>query len=308
LKQLPNLRRLNLNLGCEAEHADRIHSRSLGRGGLPPPNLSDEALSRLADLEQLEQLNLADYSFPSDGLRHLTRLKNLKALSLAFTNVDDEAIQHLAELQHLEKLDLSETGITPQGLERFSHLKNVRVIGLTGSRLIARGENHLIHWLHATERDIWSELPQLAPASPASIVTHVDPMTGVIKELVRDDRWQGSMPDEFGREPIIDQRIQAVLSDKQHCFVLVTTAAGHRENLKSGHTVTRHEKLTCSIYVFRLRDGSSAKIWQVPVDSAPVARVSASTLVQAFRLVEGGVTCNGAKFLMKEDEEATQSD
>lgn len=131
LKQLPKLKRLNLNLYSEGEHSDRKLARKSDLEGHRRPTLSDKALSHLGDLKQLEHLNLADYTFPNNGLRHLARLENLKFLSLAFTDVDDDALMHLSQLKKLEILDLRETPTTRKGLAPFSRLKKLRIVGFS---------------------------------------------------------------------------------------------------------------------------------------------------------------------------------
>lgn len=144
LKAVPSLRRLDVG-GMQ-----RVDS---GLWGLA---LTDENLQRIADLTQLEELNLSGANLSDRGtdrpgqpeairsemrdLSKLGKLINLKTLDLSGTPVSGEALSVLASLPKLQELRL---GLAPKiddgAVPRLLALKQLKVLYLGGSGMTAKG-------------------------------------------------------------------------------------------------------------------------------------------------------------------------
>jgi Leucine-rich repeat (LRR) protein/tRNA A-37 threonylcarbamoyl transferase component Bud32 len=84
---------------------------------------SDEGLSRLPLLRDLQSIHLAKTRITNAGLKHLRRLPNLKVLDLADTQVSDEGIEELAHLAGLKTLNIKGTRITADTIARLRTLR-----------------------------------------------------------------------------------------------------------------------------------------------------------------------------------------
>ena len=62
----------------------------------------------------------------NDGLKHIGRIRTLKALSLRLTAVTDAGLPAIADLDNLEELDLSYTAISGNGLKALIKLKKLK--------------------------------------------------------------------------------------------------------------------------------------------------------------------------------------
>lgn len=148
LKLLPALRRLDLggrqrtdsglwslalsdfNLDALAELTEL---ESLDLRELP---IGDAGVARLAALVNLRELNLSGTAVGAEGLTALAELPNLETLHLWRAEaVDDRAAEALAAFDGLETLDLAETPITAAGLRRLAALGSLRRLYLGGSEV-----------------------------------------------------------------------------------------------------------------------------------------------------------------------------
>ena len=146
LKLLPALRRLDLggrqrtdsgmwsvalsdfNLDALAELTDL---ESLDLRDLP---IGDNGVARLTSLVRLRELNLSGTEVGAEGLAALAKLPRLETLRLWRAEaVDDRAAEALAAFDGLEALDLTETSITGAGLRRLVGLGSLKRLYIGGS-------------------------------------------------------------------------------------------------------------------------------------------------------------------------------
>jgi hypothetical protein len=80
--------------------------------------LSDEGLAAIADLD-LEELFVESDRITSNGLEHVARFRNLRALGVYETAIDDRGIALLAKMKGLKTLRLSGTKVSDEGMERL---------------------------------------------------------------------------------------------------------------------------------------------------------------------------------------------
>ncbi len=82
--------------------------------------INDEGLTYVADLQNIEMLNLQETPITNDGLAILASLKNLKSLRLKENDqLTDDCIVHLNKLENLTDLQIHETSITQAGLKEL---------------------------------------------------------------------------------------------------------------------------------------------------------------------------------------------
>ncbi len=85
--------------------------------------LGDRSLEVFSRLPQLSTLRVWG-TFTDEGVSHLSRLENLRELSLAHGNrqhqneITDQSLAFLLELPDFERLDLSQTKVTPEFVEQ----------------------------------------------------------------------------------------------------------------------------------------------------------------------------------------------
>jgi Leucine-rich repeat (LRR) protein len=95
--------------------------------------VTDEGLSRLAGLKQLEDLNLSGRSVKDAGLAHLAGLTALKRLDLNGHAITDEGLKHLGKLVNLEWLDLQSWGaMKGSGFRHLANLKKLKTLRVSG--------------------------------------------------------------------------------------------------------------------------------------------------------------------------------
>lgn len=94
---------------------------------------TDEALAHVGKLTGLTELVLWDAPITDAGLKHLTGLKELTALDLAFaTKITTAGLEHVAKLPKLEKLNLAGTKVdNVSALAGLTGLKELRLGKLT---------------------------------------------------------------------------------------------------------------------------------------------------------------------------------
>jgi hypothetical protein len=112
-------------------------------------NVSEAGLAPLRDLKGLKELNLSrtDHyrygGFPggfSDGcLIPIQGLVNLRRLSLAGNPITDAGLARLEKLTNLDDLDLAATEITDAGLEHLQSLRKLTALNLGGTRVTPEG-------------------------------------------------------------------------------------------------------------------------------------------------------------------------
>lgn len=82
-------------------------------------NISDDGVKHLAELKDLNMLNLSGTGVTDLGLAHLQGLTKLQSLNLENTVVTDEGIKQLDCLGQLEYLQLQNTAVTLGAINEF---------------------------------------------------------------------------------------------------------------------------------------------------------------------------------------------
>ncbi len=93
-----------------------------GKGGRNE-KVTDEWLERLSGVATLRRVDLANCAIKGDGLRHISKLTDLREVNLTLTPITDDALRHLAGLTELRMLGLASTQCTGTG---FTHLKELK--------------------------------------------------------------------------------------------------------------------------------------------------------------------------------------
>lgn len=292
LKQLPKLRRLNLNVGYEDEIQVRRPWQMVGLDSQPRPTLSGQALAHIGELKQLEELTLADYSFTGDDLRHLRGLAKLRSLNLAFTDVGNDDLKHLSDLENLKSLDLRGTRATPRCGAHFTKQKDLQVKGLAKSQLVVRTEDYLVHWLYPPRH--------IDPGvSRSSTIVHTNLSNGEMTPLARDEQTQFDVGDALGRVRSTTRRVQKVRHDDKYLYMLITTTIEIRAPF--GRPGPRAQSASAEIHAYRLSDARATKVWKLS-STQPKEAVQdfVNSVVKSFGLINGGVSCQGKLFLAED--------
>ena len=105
--------------------------------------ITDAGLQYLADLRNLEDLDLHGTQISDTGLVHLKSLTRLHKLNLMGTSVTDTGLEQLGRMADLEELNLYRTRITNAGLDRLKCLKALREVDLRYTRTTSAGVDSL---------------------------------------------------------------------------------------------------------------------------------------------------------------------
>jgi F-box/leucine-rich repeat protein 14 len=96
----------------------------------------DKHLVHIAELNNIEELNLSDTLVGDAGLEHLKGMIKLKKLNIGNRyysvshNITDAGMVHLNHLKSLEELTLSHTGVTDIGLAQLSGLTELKKLNV----------------------------------------------------------------------------------------------------------------------------------------------------------------------------------
>jgi internalin A len=77
--------------------------------------ITDKGLNRLVKLQQLHSLNLGENDITDVGLHEIGKIANLSCLYLNHTKITDNGIMELRTLRNLSKLEVYSTKITAEG-------------------------------------------------------------------------------------------------------------------------------------------------------------------------------------------------
>jgi len=121
----------------------RPNNQLLQLSGQGDQQISDEDLSRLAALPDLERLFLNFTDISDAALVFVARANKLTDLRLAQTHISDAGLAYLAHLENLQSLDLFGTNITDAGIEHLAALPNLKRIDLRGTQVTDAGEEAL---------------------------------------------------------------------------------------------------------------------------------------------------------------------
>jgi hypothetical protein len=104
-----------------------------------PRQITDEDLKCLADLPQLEILQIVSAPISDAGLAHVVYPERLTNVSLSNTNIGDGFLRQLRAAKRLESLWLDNTRVTDDGLAELHGITSLRRLSLSGTETGDRG-------------------------------------------------------------------------------------------------------------------------------------------------------------------------
>ena len=105
--------------------------------------IDDEALVFLAELQNMEELNLSGSTVTDAGLPSLIPLKKLTDLDLEGCSITDEGMRSLGQMPQLNRLNLSGSKVTDAGLPLLIPLKELMELHLEGCLITDEGMKSL---------------------------------------------------------------------------------------------------------------------------------------------------------------------
>ena len=155
LESLVNLEQLLI--GSNISDAGILHVRKLEKlrhfevtlSGSQNWNITDESMVTLGGLTNMEILRLYFCGKVTDrGIQLLTRLVNLKELTLNGTGISDKGLSYLRSFPKLETLGLAATNITDEGvailIEQLPSLPALKTVVIFNSKISVEGRHKLI--------------------------------------------------------------------------------------------------------------------------------------------------------------------
>ena len=124
LKTMPNLKKVGLG---------QIGSQDL---------ITDAGMVYLAQIDSLGYLRLPNYGITESGLRHISKLKNLKYLWVCGSSnspLGDAALRYVSKLHSLEFLLIHGTRFSDEGMDDLSKLTNLQNLSLLSDSVTNEG-------------------------------------------------------------------------------------------------------------------------------------------------------------------------
>jgi Leucine-rich repeat (LRR) protein len=107
--------------------------------------ITDDGLTHMRTLRQLEGLGLLGSPVSGHGLTHVSSLPRLKTLDLGGSPITNESLAHIGMIHSLESLHLSGGQITDAGMEHLASLPNLRELQLHETRVTDVGIGKLVN-------------------------------------------------------------------------------------------------------------------------------------------------------------------
>ncbi|MCE9552955.1 MAG: hypothetical protein K8T91_06205 [Planctomycetes bacterium] len=108
-----------------------------------PPSMVNDDLRHLADLPQLEWVDLDNTKVTDAGLKLVACATSLESVSLNGTQISDAGLKHLEPLARLRCLYLNKTTVGDQSLAILANHKSMFWLTLNGTRVTDAGLKHL---------------------------------------------------------------------------------------------------------------------------------------------------------------------
>ncbi len=114
--------------------------KNLKRVAVHNGNVDEKEIIILADLTDLEELQLFGTKISDTGLKALTKIKNLKRLGLNNTKITDEGIATLKAFDNLERLDIGyNPQLTDKCLPALVEMKSLKYLDLHYTKITDEG-------------------------------------------------------------------------------------------------------------------------------------------------------------------------
>jgi TPR repeat protein len=95
--------------------------------------ITDNGISMIKNLQQLEKLNLSRTGITDTGLKHLYSLPQLRVLNLSGANITDGSIKFIEKLPNLVELNILCTKISKEGIKYIKQLPNLLSVKVSDS-------------------------------------------------------------------------------------------------------------------------------------------------------------------------------
>jgi hypothetical protein len=106
--------------------------------------IEDIDLRHLSGLQSLDHITVLEGHITDHGLKHLTKLPQLRSLYLGWCNrITDKGMEHILKMRKLEHLDLAHTRVTNAALKRLPSLRHLRTLLLAETKISDDGLKHL---------------------------------------------------------------------------------------------------------------------------------------------------------------------
>lgn len=106
-------------------------------------DLTDAALEKIAELENLESLALARTAITDAGIARIAGFEKLRALDLSSTQLTDAGLDQLAALKQLAKLRVGGTGITEAAIGTLGGFTTLTELDVTRNKFTPEGLQRL---------------------------------------------------------------------------------------------------------------------------------------------------------------------
>lgn len=134
LNSLENLQRLNIyrihqdNSDMDISGLKNLNELAIGLGLPNKENtrLKDSDLACLSKLNNLRDLSINIAGISNEGLKHLQNLTNLQRLQLLNTKIDDEGLKYLSRMEKLVDLWISGADFSGEGFKYLHNLKRIQ--------------------------------------------------------------------------------------------------------------------------------------------------------------------------------------
>ncbi|KAL3794113.1 hypothetical protein ACHAW5_010544 [Stephanodiscus triporus] len=147
LRSLPMLEELNLD-SCNvadwgiAHLVDNNVMPNLTTLDLADTNISDAAMSKISQFENMRHLSLFYCNISNRGLKHLSSMKKLEVLNLDSRDLSDDGLKYLSGLP-LKSLDLFSSRVSDLGCVYLSKITSLTSLELCGGGIGDLGCAHL---------------------------------------------------------------------------------------------------------------------------------------------------------------------
>ena len=245
LSHFKKLKRVDLNGTRVTDQGVRsLSSLPLVGLWLSGTEVTDAATDSLAQMRNLEYLEIGCKGITDAGVRRILEIKTLKVLALGSTgitdasaeylaantgleclyldrtNITDKSLPQVARLKSLKRLILSETRISDAGLQHLKAIKNLDGLWLTGTAITDKGLEHLYDlkdlgelWLGGTKVTA-SGVAKLMAAMPHCGAIFVDPNIRAELDKMKKPQPapQAADPDRRAAEWLIRNRCELTVT------------------------------------------------------------------------------------------------
>lgn len=276
LSGLKKLRRIGLE-------AFQVYREGFGVG--------DESLELLAQLPELESIDLRLTKITDQGLKHLAGRPTLKVLSISGTKTSDAGVAMLKQLPRLEYLRLGvyDEGIplTDEGLRHVGEMESLQDLDLSGTQITDTGLVHLRGLKQL--KNLSLDETQVTPAGLAQL----EPLQSL--ESLR--AYLASHLDDESVKAVARMKSLRRLTthlDISDAGVEALATLPHLESMSlSGQKITD----AAMVHVGRMKSLKSLELQAAPVSDAGLTELSQLKQLETLELSETRVTSRGIQHL-----------